>query len=137
MKLKGGGVHAIPLASRSWAIVEDMAQVGITYGAEDFGAYHEMTEVPFGSNIFSLGRGRKARPPGTRVILGGGGKQLGPTTDAGVDSGRFVVMVFSGKGALGTVFAGHLVLLGGELLLPLCVGLLDFFNHGPIDPGVS
>jgi len=60
-----------------------------------------------------------------RVELRLAAEQFVATGPAAVDAERLGVVVLAGEGALGAGLAEHVVLLGGELLTPLLVGLLD------------
>jgi len=60
-----------------------------------------------------------------RVELRLAAEQLVATGPAAVDAQRLGVVVLTGEGALGAGLAEHFVLLRGELLTPLLVGLLD------------
>lgn len=67
-----GGVDAVAeSAFIAWSIVEDMAEVGVGFGASDFGADHAMGMVCFlGEGVFCNGLG-ECGPATARVVFVG------------------------------------------------------------------
>src|SRR5262249_29138417 len=80
----------------------------------------------------------EAGPAATRVVLHAGVEQLVAASGAAVGAGGLGVPVGAGEGPLGPLLAHDMVLLGGELRLPLGLGLLDLvliaFGHGGVAP---
>ena len=117
---QGAAVDAVALAARvGRAVVEDVAEVGVAGLADDLGAPHEQAVVGPQFDVLEVGRLGEARPAGARVELGVGGEELGAAADAAVHALRLLVDVGAGEGTLGARLAGHLVLLGRQLLTPL------------------
>src|SRR5215218_4642711 len=93
-------------------------------GAVYLRAAHEEAAVFLGLYV-CLVRGRpEARPASARVELGLRAEQRRPATHAAVDALALVVPVLPRKGTLRALHAGDAVLLRGELVLPLLLGLL-------------
>ena len=86
--------------------------------ADDLGAPHEEAVVGAQLDVLEVGRLGEAGPAGAGVELGVGGEQLGAAADAAVHAVVLLVPVGAGEGALGAGLAGHLVLLGRQLLAP-------------------
>ena len=74
-----------------------------------------------------LGRDRlpEARPSSARIELGLRAEQRRPAADASVEPLRAQFVILIRERPLRAPFAGHLVLLGGELLFPFDVALDD------------
>ena len=64
-KAQGRGVDAVAQAGRRWAVVKDMAEVGITLAAAYLGAQREEAAVLFFRNIPGLQRSSKTGPART------------------------------------------------------------------------
>lgn len=79
-----------------------------------------------GGNVFWLGGLPEARPACARVKFGIRGEQLRATANAVVFAFGVVVPVFVRKRPFCAVFAGDLILLWGQLCLPLRVCFHDF-----------
>src|SRR5581483_3422470 len=90
--------------------------------------------VPGGLDGLSVGGLVEAGPARARVELGVGREQLGAAPRAAVDAVVMDIPQLAREGVLGTGLAQHAVLLGGQLLAPLLVGLADLLclgGHGP------
>src|SRR3954469_1621384 len=74
-------------------------------------------------------RGEEGRPAAVRVELGLGGEKLGAAGPAAVHANGLRVGVLAGERPLRAGLTQHGVLLGGELLAPLLVALLDCISH--------
>src|ERR1700674_2609744 len=107
----------------------------IATGATRLGASHAITCVGVFADVLAVGGGKEARPSGSRIKFCFGAKEQCATADAVVRPVVVFVPVLAGESALGAAAAGHLILLRGELLLPLGFGLGDlgilseFFGH--------
>ena len=102
-----------------------MAQMRVAVGAADFGAHHEERAVLVLAHRVRAHRLVKARPAGAAVELRVRGKQRPVTAHAGVNALVLGVPVRPGKGALGAVLAGDVILLGRQLRAPLGIGFDD------------
>ena len=95
-----GRVHAVAEASRLWAVVEDVAEVGVAFCAGDGGADEAESCIPDFGYVFS-GDGRpETGPSGAGFELGVGTEQRIVTTDAAVESLVMQIPVFAGEGKL-------------------------------------
>src|SRR6267154_661601 len=106
-----------------------MAEVGVAVLADDLRALHEEAVVGAQLDVLEVGRLGEAGPAGAGVELGAGGEKLGATADTDIHAVGLLVYVWSREGSRGAGIAGHVVLLGRQLVAPLSVGLLDF-GHG-------
>src|SRR3954454_175105 len=129
LERQGAAVDAVALPVLARAVVEDVAQMGVAVPADDLGPPHEATVVGSQLDVLEIGGLGEARPAGARVELGVGGEQLGAAADAAVHARGLLVDIGAGEGALGAGLAGHLVLLGRELVAPLLLALLDLRRH--------
>jgi hypothetical protein len=66
---------------RGRAIVKNMAEMGITTGAEDLGSHHPVAGIGTGQYVRVAHRGRETWPAGSRIKLGFGGEEIRATTD--------------------------------------------------------
>src|ERR1700761_3582172 len=120
-----GRVDAVALTGRARAVTEDMAQVPATATAADLGAAHEHAVVRAQLDRVGHGRLEETRPAGTGVELGVRPEQLVPAARALVGAILLVPEQRAGERHLRMAVAQHVVLLAGQLLPPLLVGLLD------------
>src|SRR6478609_1019494 len=111
-------------ASIIGTIVEDVTEVTPAAPANDLCAAHEQAVVR--TQLDRLGdRGlRKARPSRARVELRVRPEQVAAAPGAAVGARLLVVDILAGERRLGAGAAQHLVLLRGQLLAPLLLGLL-------------
>src|SRR5215217_7371790 len=75
-------------------------------------------------DVVIVGGRPEARPSAAGVVLGVGGEEGCVAGHATVDALLFVVVVLTAEGPLCTLHPRHVVLLGGELVLPLFFRLL-------------
>ena len=129
-EFEGGGVDAEALAGRGGAVGEDVAEVASAGGAGDFDAVHAEGAVFVELDGVGGDGLEEAGPAGAGFVLGAGLEEGGVAGGAVVEAVGVVVDQGSGEGALGALFAKDVVLLGGELGAPLCVGFLKFGRHG-------
>ncbi len=127
---QGAAVDAVALAALiGGAVVEDVAEVRVAALADDLRALHQEAVVGPQFDVLEVGGLGEARPAGAGVELGVGGEELRSTADAAVHALRLLVDVGAGEGALGARLAGHLELLGRQLLTPFLLGFLNFCRH--------
>src|ERR1700730_13281764 len=107
----------------------------IAAGATRLGGSHAIAGVGMFADVLAVGGGEEARPSGSRIKFCFRAKKQCATADAVVRPVVVFVPVLAGEGALGAAAAGHLILLRGQLPLPLAFGLGDlvilteFFGH--------
>jgi hypothetical protein len=111
-----------------------MPQMRPALAAHDFNAVHAVAHVFFGLDGFLVDRFKKARPTGSRFVLSIRIEQLVAACGTFVDAGLFRFVVLAREGRLRAFHSAHLVLLGRKLLLPLFLGLFNFFFHAAIVP---
>ena len=114
-----------------WAIGKDMPQMGITIGAANFGAGHEKRTILVFADGFTVAGSKKARPTGSGIKFGTGFKKVIAATNTFEHAIAFFILVGTGKGAFGPVFAGHMKLFRRQLCLPFRI---CFFNFCHLDP---
>src|SRR5450432_3073103 len=102
-----------------------MTEMTAATTAADLRAAHEHGVVR--PQLDSAGDGRlvEARPAGARVELGVRAEQLASAGRAAVRAVFLGVDILACERPLGVALAQHPVLLGGQLLPPLLVGLTD------------
>src|SRR6266404_3725201 len=128
-------VHAVAQPSGPGTIRKHVSQMRIAAGTARLGASHAITGVSVFADVLAVGGGKEARPSGSRIKFRLRAKEQCATADAVVRPVVVFVPILSGESALGAATAGHLILLRGELLLPLGFGLGDlvilaeFFGH--------
>src|ERR1700761_2029605 len=120
-----GRVDAVTLPGRARAVTEDVTQVPAAAAAADLGAAHEHAVVRAQLDRVGHGGLEEARPAGTGVELGVRPEQLVPAARALVGAILLVPEQRAGERHLRMAVAQHVVLLAGQLLPPLLVGLLD------------
>lgn len=105
-----------------------MAEVAVAGGAADFDALHAGGGVDDTLDALVAGDVVERGPAAAGVELVVRGEELCVTTGAVVGAGALVfeLVVDFSEGALGSVFAQDVVLLGGEFIFPLFVG---FFHR--------
>ena len=119
------GVHAVAEMGGFRAIVEDVAEVGVAFGAGNRGADHAESRVTDLGYVF-FGDGRpEAGPSGTGVEFCGGVEERIVAADATVDAFVVKVPVFPGKGDFSVGVAGDVEDSSDELLAPLIRRLDD------------
>src|SRR3990172_149440 len=117
-------VDAVPQAGGPWPVGEDVPEVPLAIAADDLDSPHSVAPVLYLFDLVPVEGVVKTGPSGTRIELGGVGKQFRAATGADVDTLRLVVQVLSREGRLGAFLPEHPVLIGAQLLLPL------FIFHG-------
>src|SRR4029077_12233076 len=93
-KPERGGVHAKPGAGRRWAVVEQVAEVGVAVRRPHFGTYHEQRAIHVLADVAGLERLGEARPARARVELVERAEQGLAGHDIHVNAGLVVVPVF-------------------------------------------
>ena len=121
-----GGVHAVAETGGLGAVVEDVAEVRVTFCARDGGADHTERNVANLSNIFPGDRLPEARPSGAGIEFGAGVEERIVAADAAVDAFVVEVPVLPGKGHLGVGAACDVECVFGKLFAPIVFGLHDF-----------
>src|SRR5689334_976153 len=104
-----GGVDAVALARRAWAVVEDVSEVAAAATADDLGAAHQETIV--GAQLDGLRDGGlgEARPAGPRLELRVRREEHRAACRAAVIAGILVVDVLARERRLGTRPAKNVV----------------------------
>src|SRR5690606_11215843 len=121
-------VNAIPQPCRRWAVGEDVAQVGVAAGAEDFGAVHAVAVVfAGGDGVFADG-GVVAGPAAAGVELGVGVEQGCVAAHAVVLARLTLEVIGAGKWPFGPLESANLILGVIQLGAPGVVRL-DYFVH--------
>lgn len=134
-KFEGVAVDAVARAGGARSVVEDVAEVTFTAGADVFRAAHAKGAVGAVEHVAG-GDGRvETRPAGAGIVLGGGFEKW--QVAAGADEGaRFLGMEErAGMGAFGTALAEDVKLLRLEALAPLGFGERDEHDIGGALPG--
>src|SRR5512134_44081 len=128
VELERRRVDAVALAGGLGAVVEDVPEVRGAARAVHLRAAHEVARVLL--RLDRVGRDRLpvGRPAGPGVELVRRAKQRLAAADATVHALLVVVPVLPAERALGAVLARNAVLLVGELLAPLGVGLDDLLD---------
>src|SRR5437764_1061576 len=83
-------IDAVALARRGRAVVEHVALVRVTAGADDFGSLHSVARVADGLEMPLCKRLREARPASAAFELGPAGEQRQPAQTAGEDARAFL-----------------------------------------------
>ena len=117
-EFEADGVDAVAFARGSRAVVEHVSQVASARAAEHFHPGHAVRPVGF-RHDFVLVRLVEAGSARSCIELVAGFEKNCPATRAGIVPFFFVVLKLSGKRHLGSFFAQHVVLFGGELFFPL------------------
>ncbi len=115
----------MPLPGRRRAVGEDVAQVAVAAGAQDFDPQHPVAAIGVRRHVLVGHRLEEARPAGARVELRVRGKERQAAADARVDAVPLVVEQRAAERPLGPMRARNLELLGRQLLPPLGLGFLD------------
>ena len=111
-----------------WAIVEDVAEMGVTALTGNFGAHHSEATVGGFANILLSYRRPETGPSGAGVELGVGVKQGCVTTDAAEDTLLVRVRIFIGVRTFGGGVTSDFKGIGRKLLFPF-----GFSFHNPGD----
>src|SRR5271169_2069256 len=129
IKRERGRVDAVALTTWARSVVEDVAKVTAAATAEDLGAAHEKAVVCAQLDRAGDRTLGETGPPGARVELRVGAKQLARACGTAVRATVLVVHVLASERRLGAAATKAVVLLGGQLFPPLLVGLVDV-GHG-------
>src|SRR5271155_2565316 len=97
--------------------------------AHDFRPHHPVTSVDGVFDFALVLGGVEAWPSASRVELGLGVEKFVAAADTEINALVMEIPVLAGKCALGAFFSRDLVLLRGQELSPLLVGLDDLFGH--------
>ena len=130
------GVHAVAEAGGFRAIVEDVPEVGVAFGAGNRRASYPQSRVTDLGYVFFGDGSPEAGPSGTGVEFGGGVEERIVAADATVDAFVVKVPVFPGIGDFSVGVAGNVEDSGAELLAPL-IGRLDDLGDANLFQAVS
>src|SRR3990172_7713286 len=130
VELERSGIDAIAQIRRRRTVLKEMAQVGVAFATENFGAPHEQAVVRLGFDLVLSNRGPEARPAGVRIELGVGAEQLVAAAGTAVNSLIVAIPILPGKRRLGALLAANVILRRRQLLFPFRIGLDDLFFHG-------
>src|SRR5664279_5620448 len=104
-----------------WAVLENMAEVGVAIGAAHFDAIHaELVLVAVFEHIFA-DRLPEAGPAGAGFELGFRIEQRRATAHAAVDAEVMAIPIFAGEGGLGAALAAHFILFRRQFFAPFVV----------------
>ena len=93
-QFKRDRIDAVPLVCRGGAIVEHVAEVGITRAAQHFYSPHAMPVIGFRRDILEPDGGPETWPPGPGVEFGLRAEQFVVTTHAVVNAVLLAPVVF-------------------------------------------
>ena len=116
------------MSGRCGAILEDMPEMRVTTGAENFRSSHPVAEVRMRGHILLCKRLEETRPPCAGIKFRVRSEQGKIAAHAGVNAGFFVVVKSSAKGALGSFAAGNFKLFSGQLAQPGLIRFGDLLN---------
>src|SRR5579862_9322199 len=123
---KSQRVHAIAQTGGFGAVIEDVTEMRVAEGADDFVAAHSKTQIYFCGDVF-FGDGRpEAGPAGSRVEFRIGAKERVGAADATVKAGVVVVVIGAAEGALGVGFARYVKFIRAERFAPVHVTFHHF-----------
>src|SRR5215472_11127216 len=125
-ELQRGRVHAVTQAGRAWAVVEDVAEMGVTLGALHLVAYHAQADVAAGLDVLFGDRLPEAGPAGAGIKFRRRAEKGIVAADAAEQTLRVQVPILAGESALGAGVPRDIILLGCQLGLPFGVGLYNF-----------
>src|SRR4030095_3452630 len=108
------GIEAITHSGRLWAVVKNVAEVGVALFGADFRAFHEKRLISFLNDMRRIDWLGEALPAGGALELVGRSEELLTANQVDVDAGFVVVPVSVVESRLGAVFAGDVVLLGSQ-----------------------
>src|SRR6516162_8229635 len=132
------GVDAVAPAGGPWPVAEDMTQMTAAPAADHLGAAQQPALVRPQLDCRLAGRLEEARPARAGCELGVRTEQLIPAAGAAVRAVTLGVEVSPGEGWLGVPPAQHVVLLAGQFLPPLLIGLLDLGRRSGLrGPGAA
>ena len=123
---QGGGVHAVTQSRRFGAIVEDVTEVRIAFGARDSGTNHPESTVANLRHIFFGDRLPEARPARAGIEFRSRIKQRIVAADAAVQSLLVQVPVLAGEGQFGVGLPRNVISIRRQLLAPLICSLDNF-----------
>lgn len=98
-------VHAVTQTGRTWAVVEDVAEVALATRAAHFGAQHAETGVAEFDHIVPGNRLPEARPARAGIEFGGVVVQRRGATRAAIKAARRWTFVLSAESGLGAAAA--------------------------------
>ena len=127
-ELKRQALHAVTQTGRSRSVIEDMAQVTLTTGADILGAVPAKFVIRHIKHVTFLDWLPKTRPTGAGLVFGFGIEQR--KLARGAYKGPFALLVEEGTGerAFGACLAENMKLFGGKPRPPLCDGFLHGFD---------
>lgn len=103
------------------AVVKDVAQVTATFGADRFDAVHAMTGVCVDLDVAFADDIPEARPTGTGMKFGPGGKQPVPAGSADIGAVVFGVDILARERPFRSRLAQDVILLISELFTPFLI----------------
>src|SRR5690606_20858167 len=106
LELQREGVHAIAVTGRrAETVVEDVAEVAATVGAENLGANDAERGVFAKLHGVGVDRRVEARPTAVRVELGAAFEKFVAAGRTGIEAGAALIQQFAGPSALSRRFA--------------------------------
>ena len=122
-------VDAVAQPCRARPVRKDVPEMRLALAAQHFSPFHEMAAVGFGRDIVFADRRGETGPAGARVEFVVRREQFLSAADAGIGARLMIIAIFAGKGPLGALFPGDLILLVRQLRFPFCIGFDDFIGH--------
>ena len=113
---KSGGIDAVAQTARAGAVIENVAEMRITFRATYFGAFHSQSAVRFFDNIFFRDWFGKTGPAAAAVEFIQGSKKRFTGDDIDVNPGRVIVPISVIEWRLGPALLRDVILLGRQLL---------------------
>src|SRR5487761_2056331 len=129
LELERGGVHAIAEAGGLGAVVEDVAQVAATAGAEDFGAGDAGRVIGTLDDAAGLDGRPEAGPAGARFEFRRGTKQRVPAGRTDINSLLVIIQQSAGEGRFRAGVAQDVVSGRGEKGAPFGVRFRDLIAY--------
>src|SRR6185295_13562626 len=128
-KFQGSRIHTVAESCWFGAVVEHVPKVRFASRAHYLDTAHTIAGISFGFYVFLCDRLIETRPPGSRLELCAGNKQIVSAAHALVDTLLVILPVLTGESAFGSFLAGDFILLLRELRLPFVFCLINLLAH--------
>ena len=125
LKAEGQRIDAVARTFGTRPVVKDMTEVRVAALAADLGAVHAVAVVLQQPNVLArIGMG-EARPAAARLVFGVRAEERRAAPAADIGPFFLIMQQRAGERSFGRRPAKHGKLLGGQLLLPLSIRLLN------------